>query len=451
MVKLAWIRYFENLIDGVCLVDTKGHIQWSNLSLSHLTGISEKRLIGTELLKSIHMSESDQKKILDLKMLKGETPYFRFLTNRKEMSQELGISFIPTEDADQILVVIRDFSLEKQLHEKYRMAMNQKEELYKHHQRKLFQSLFLMTLSETANKVREPIEILNRFLPQMNEFFGYAAVATFIEQNGELVATSHSMSDSLTESQMEVLEMQLEIEIDDSFHNKTTKILKVEEKFNIALVPFFLGDKSLGVTFCVKEVDREIHRDEIQMLQAIGQQTAFCMESTSLREATNSDDLTKVFNSRYFHKILGELTLDPHGPSVALIFVDVDYFKKVNDNYGHPAGDEILRRVAQSLKEGLRSSEVVCRYGGEEFGVILPNCNKDDAFHVAERLRKAIMNLRFPEINTNLRITVSMGVAAFPNEAKTKEGLIEAADQALYEAKRSGRNRVIQFHKVKAA
>jgi len=129
---------------------------------------------------------------------------------------------------------------------------------------------------------------------------------------------------------------------------------------------------------------------------------------------------------------------------MAVLMVDVDFFKKVNDAMGHPAGDELLRRLAEVLSADLRQTDLIARYGGEEFAVLLPETTKGEAMQVAERMRLAVET----KINDGstpwpTRITVSIGVGTFPDDGKLGEQVLIAADQAMYVAKRQGRNRVI--------
>jgi diguanylate cyclase (GGDEF)-like protein len=153
------------------------------------------------------------------------------------------------------------------------------------------------------------------------------------------------------------------------------------------------------------------------------------------------DGLTKLFNKRYLmDRLDSELKFaQRHETSVSLLLLDIDHFKKVNDTHGHLAGDAVLANIAQVLSRAVRNEDVVARFGGEEFAIILRAIGIEPATHMAERLRKAV---EATHANT-LKATVSIGVAGFPStRAKTPEELVEAADKALYAAKHDGRNRV---------
>ena len=155
------------------------------------------------------------------------------------------------------------------------------------------------------------------------------------------------------------------------------------------------------------------------------------------------DPLTGLYNQRHLLGHLRGLLSGPHAQDLALLMLDVDHFKAVNDDYGHPAGDQALRGVAEALRHNTRAFDSVARYGGEEFVVVMPGANQAEALDAAERLRKAIEALSFePVPGRRCRLTISVGVACAHPSALSPEGLLRASDQALYEAKRGGRNRV---------
>ncbi|MBI4464869.1 MAG: sensor domain-containing diguanylate cyclase [Acidobacteria bacterium] len=166
----------------------------------------------------------------------------------------------------------------------------------------------------------------------------------------------------------------------------------------------------------------------------------------TIRHRSMIDNLTRLFNRGFFEEYLTkELQRSQRtGQSFGLLMVDVDHFKQINDTYGHAAGDAVLQQVGQQFRQRLRSSNLVARYGGDEFTVVLCNINRDRALQVAERLRLAAQELSLPEPPRNgLRISTSIGLALFPENGTSGTELYQAADQALYEAKRQGRNKVV--------
>jgi diguanylate cyclase (GGDEF)-like protein len=166
-------------------------------------------------------------------------------------------------------------------------------------------------------------------------------------------------------------------------------------------------------------------------------------------EAAFTDHLTGLANRRRFERQLDRevsRVLRYEHP-FSLLMLDIDRFKDLNDNYGHDAGDEAIRRIARVLREGTRGIDLAARIGGEEFAVLLVETRKDGALEVAERLRLGIRGLEIPRVEP---ITASFGVAECPGDAQTAIDILKAADVALYEAKRNGRDRVVGTRPLKS-
>ncbi len=157
-----------------------------------------------------------------------------------------------------------------------------------------------------------------------------------------------------------------------------------------------------------------------------------------------TDGLTGLYVHRHFQARLDEemRRAERYKEPLALLMIDIDFFKKYNDNFGHLAGDAVLKRVASLLKEGLESADFAARYGGEEFVAILPKQDKAQAAAKAEAIRRAVEADAFKFEDQVAKVTVSIGFACFPEDAMIKKGLIDRADLALYKAKNGGRNRV---------
>jgi len=160
---------------------------------------------------------------------------------------------------------------------------------------------------------------------------------------------------------------------------------------------------------------------------------------------SSHDGLTGLYNHKAFQERLVEEVerAERYGHSVALLMLDIDHFKQINDTHGHPAGDAVLRMVAEFMRGHVRPSDHVARYGGEEFTILLPHASQSGALTSAERLRRTI-ETRAVQVTKEvmLKVTVSIGVAVFPDDVLSADKLISAADHALYAAKQAGRNRV---------
>ena len=159
-----------------------------------------------------------------------------------------------------------------------------------------------------------------------------------------------------------------------------------------------------------------------------------------------TDGLTGVFNHRRFQEALAQETLRSarNQRPFSVVMLDVDHFKRFNDTLGHPAGDQLLRQLCQVLKAELRASDLLSRYGGEEFAIILPDTTREVALQVAERLRESVaLRCSGEDGTTPFPVSISLGVATFAADGQTPQAILMAADRALYEAKHTGRNRVV--------
>ncbi len=166
-------------------------------------------------------------------------------------------------------------------------------------------------------------------------------------------------------------------------------------------------------------------------------------QNERLEELAAVDELTGTKNRRRFREDLDLLYAQAQrlGSPLSLIMLDLDQFKQYNDAFGHPAGDEILKRLGSTLRSTLRSHDVVARYGGEEFVILLPATDQDEAMEVAERLRSSIASDAWPR----REVTASLGVGTIGPSTSSASVLVEQADQAMYQSKQAGRNRVTHF------
>ena len=203
----------------------------------------------------------------------------------------------------------------------------------------------------------------------------------------------------------------------------------------------------------IADTSIQVHIFSHPQEQTLAFEYAILYERT--RQLAITDSLTELYNFGYFwDRLKGERArAERYQRLLSLIFVDIDHFKHYNDHNGHPAGNEVLRRISRILSEESREVDIVARYGGEELVILSPESNRRHAFSLAERIRQRIADTLFPfrQSQPRGRITVSAGVATYPVDADTEETLVHCADQALYAAKRQGRNRVVAHapaHKI---
>lgn len=208
--------------------------------------------------------------------------------------------------------------------------------------------------------------------------------------------------------------------------------------------------KLVGYVGITRDVDARI-RDREALEEANRQLNLRLEEISSLQarlwQQAVRDALTGLYNRHYLHDMLNRefVRAARSGAPICVMLLDVDHFKQINDAHGHRMGDMVLREVAHLLQSHARESDVVCRWGGEEFLVLLPGMDQAAAMARAESLRAALETLRFDGITAELQVTASFGCAAYPQDATLPEALIHCADQALYAAKAGGRNRVTSY------
>jgi len=204
--------------------------------------------------------------------------------------------------------------------------------------------------------------------------------------------------------------------------------------------------QSLGALTVASKTDGAFGQVQKNILQLVATQAAVKIELAKSHETINkmatTDGLTGLANHRTFQHgfdIMLHRAKRRQSP-LTLIFCDIDFFKKINDNYGHPFGDQVLKAVAKTIADSVRREDLAARYGGEEFAVILVNSSKKGALQLAERIRQDIADLTFSFDDESVSLTISLGIASFPEDGQDKSAIIELADKALYKAKSRGRN-----------
>jgi diguanylate cyclase (GGDEF)-like protein len=218
--------------------------------------------------------------------------------------------------------------------------------------------------------------------------------------------------------------------------------------------PLKFQEEFSGVLIFASAEPGKFTSDEMATLGTLVNQASAQVSNAILHEQVEqvaiTDGLTGLYNHRHFQERLShelKRSLRQEQPA-SLLLLDIDHFKNLNDNYGHPFGDEVLKMISAQLSDVARDIDLVARYGGEEFVVILGNTGRRDCKKVAERIRKGIESLSFAFEGETVKTTVSLGGATFPEDGETKEELIRRADQALYHSKHSGRNRYTAFKNV---
>jgi diguanylate cyclase (GGDEF)-like protein len=222
------------------------------------------------------------------------------------------------------------------------------------------------------------------------------------------------------------------------------------ENGRVLNLPLKAGGESFGVLVLLAEPSVRLAKDQVQTLRAASSHLGLALKNAMLYRQVKvqaaRDALTRVGNRRAFDEaLLTELhRCQRYDTDLSLLMLDLDHFKTINDTYGHPAGDDVLRAIGRILHSTVRSTDMAARYGGEEFAVLLPHTSEGDAWRLAERIREAVAEERFEAEGAPFSVTASIGVSSLKSGSLAGEDdLLRNADQALYAAKANGRNMVV--------
>jgi two-component system, cell cycle response regulator len=225
--------------------------------------------------------------------------------------------------------------------------------------------------------------------------------------------------------------------------SETGLYVETESRMSIPLVSF---GQTLGVLVLDSERSGAFHSNDTQPLESVADICANAIQNAHyvdrVKQLAYLDGLTGIFNRRFFELRMAEEIerARRYDSGMGVIMIDIDQFKRLNDEFGHLLGDEVLRQVSSILHQQLRKIDVVCRYGGEEFAILLSQTSPQHSLAVAEKLRRMVETWQFPGVPRP--VTISAGTANYPDHGTTRDELVKAADAGLYAAKQSGRNRV---------
>lgn len=326
--------------------------------------------------------------------------------------------------------------------------------LYKKLSREVMETAILYEVGKTFISTLDFDELLNNILRRLVDTFGFLNLAIFLvdEEKKELKIRSYI---NYPES---VKNLKIGIGVNGiTGHVAATKemyyapdvskdpyyIPGVKEAKSEVCFPLMIGEKIIGVLDVESPEIDGFTKDDIRLLDTLSAQIAIALDNARLYEEAKrlslTDPLTELGNRRSFNIFIdGEIKRsERYRRPFALLMIDFDNFKNYNDKFGHSSGDYILQKFGKIIKETIRDVDFVCRYGGDEFVVVLPETDANFALTVAERIRKKIESE-----NLDPKVTLSIGIAIFPRDTRDKETLINLADRACYEAKQMGGNRV---------
>jgi diguanylate cyclase (GGDEF)-like protein len=234
---------------------------------------------------------------------------------------------------------------------------------------------------------------------------------------------------------------------DPRFSDKADKKSKNQTNSLIA-VPLTYKGEIIGVIEAINKMNGNFNSSDLEMLQYISTQSAIAIKNAELYDMANKDGMTRLYINKYFKERLQEefSRSNRYKRPLSVVMFDIDNFKNFNNTYGHQAGDLVIKEVAKVITSSSRSIDIPCRYGGEEFAIILPETSREDAMIVVERIRQKIEGIDIKYNDSSLQLTVSGGLATIPVLSPNNiEEFIEMADKALYQSKKNGRNRISFF------
>ena len=323
----------------------------------------------------------------------------------------------------------------------------------------------LLQLNQVMNSTLEVSVMFDRTLNLLGDFLGSSNLVLFLyhPETDELTArkavgseaikysgASFKLSEGVTGVAAQRKELLYVQDIDKEkryLHYKST----TRDQGSLVSAPIVAKGRLLGVLNLHKSEIAAFNETDLHLILATTNQLAVAIENSQLYEKTrilsNTDELTNIPNRRYFQAILRRefAHAQRFNTSFSVILVDIDHFKQYNDTFGHLNGDLTLTRVATILMQNTRGVDLVARFGGEEFIVLLSNTDKEGAYQVAEKLRNAVAAEEFlpSDGKTPEKVSISLGIAAYPTDSNGLDGLVDMADRALYAAKAAGRNRTV--------
>lgn len=449
---------FDNLLDGILITTTGGDVVYTNDAITSITSLKSRYFKNKNILKILGtipvLEEYFEKALVNNQKSSAYTEI-------KFSHPELGSKCLQIScqiQNDILIFYIHDVSLEELLHSKYRSQLEQKEELIGKLNRKVFELEFLInnnpqTLMTTSDLTME--SLLEKVCSQLSCDFAFVIEDNALLEEGyqgHYSSTFSYFQSQINRNSQELIAntlfaWQKEFKTLRSTTSKDHHLI-IDSRFSVFFYPVW-QDKTLKSLFCFGYHNNlsDSLKLNFPLLVAFSQQAALFMENKFLFLQTITDPKTDLYNTRFLnHKIESEIERSiRYGHTFSVIVFDIDFFKKINDTYGHLAGDHVLIEVAKILKDTFRKTDFVSRFGGEEFVVLCIETNKNNLFALAERVREKIEKATFQFEGHNIPVTISGGISSFPECGTTREALLAMADEALYEAKRTGRNKNVVF------
>ena len=446
--------------DAIIAVDKGQRITLFNQGAEKIFGYTTLEILGKSLDVLLPDSFLDLKSLYSAKFSQS-SQLGEIMARRQDGSQfpaEVSLSQFNSGAEVIFTIILRDISERKQ----YEIALQQvnsqlqdKVSQLEQHNREMTLMNQMSDFLQSCHSLKEAYTALPRLVkPLFPENFGGVFL---VNTSGNLYEVVASWGEQITSQPV--------FSVNDCWALRRSRTYWVEdthsgllcdhvhEEENLAeslCVPIMAQGKALGLFHLSSPIQGILNESKRHLATAVAENIALALANLQLREELHAqsirDPLTGLFNRRYLEESLKQQIHFARRKKqpLGMIMLDVDYFKRFNDTYGHDAGDLVLQKIAAYLQNHIRGSDIACRYGGEEMMIILPEASLENTRQRAEQLRSGIKGLNIRHNKQSLgKITASLGVSAYPEHGSSSQELFEAADSALYQAKAQGRDRVI--------
>jgi len=455
-------RLLDNAGDSIFLHDLDGNFIYVNEVACAARGYDQAELLGKDISLILHpeYAGTRQKLLKDL-LAKGEV-IFESAHIRKDgsvMPVEIHARTIDLDHRALILSVTRDITQRKKDQNALQQANTQLQAMIEVANQRNCELTTINSMSEKLQSCLSSEEAYPIISQQAQILFPAEAGALFIQDpDNRLIEAVAYWGEPLAGEQVfqpddcwALRWGRLHL-AEDSKLGMTCRHVSPSYSGNYLCLPLLAQDETLGMLHVqnLRGLDREHTESLMHLSVTVADHISLALANIRLRETLRyqviHDPLTELFNRRYLEETLAReiFRVKRKGASLGVFMLDLDHFKRFNDTYGHEAGDNLLRALGQFLQVHIRQEDVACRYGGEEFVLILPEAPREVLLQRAEEIRRSIPQLQIFQRGQVLEsTTVSLGVAIFPEHGTSGEDLLRAADAALYRSKAAGRNRVV--------
>ncbi len=471
------------MLDAVVITGVDGAIEYINESGALLFNKSISRILNLKSIFALGTFTPELK--LQSKIDQGDRfqPYreYTVLVDDECKHVSLSIESQEKEGRSILVILIRDTTLEKRLYEKYHKELFEKsvaldqemsqrvnlQLLATQLDRKVFETTCLLEFTHRARLISDSNHLFNEFIDFLTERFYFNGGLTLEENPEDGAIKIHTIKgignrrlaiETFQKVSVEFQRLHGQISYADVEH--LAPVAQVWENLlnqvfstpigGLVFCPVSLESSRFKLVLFYSKAHHGLRSDDVELIRLLLNNMRICLENSSLKLLSITDELTGLFNRRYLKTSLIREVAKAQQTSTPLsaIVFDIDFFKKINDSHGHAGGDYVLKSVGGILKTHCRSGDLTFRYGGEEFVVLLPHTHLEEAKIFAERVRAELEALSLVYNEREIRVTISGGIASYPDTASDGDALIDVADLALYTAKNSGRNNIQMGSKV---